>query len=351
MNYSHLNHYIPPSAEGLSDAWKRVMARLGDYTALVVRAMNLRPAGVALHGQTESHLLVRITVDGGHLILRAAPEDDLAAYVYFVRAAVGQRIPAPQIIQRDLTRTVVPFAYTLEHYVAGAPAASIAAPHLLRGAGRQAGRALRRLHRVTVPGVGRPTPAGRWPTTGWRACLRQIGQQLAPPPADSLIFAESERATLANLLGDRRLDCPQPTLMHGAFGPHAVRCTAADYVHLEAIVEPGRTVGGDGLFDLACGLSPAYPAPWREGLLEGYTSAGPLSPAEAERLPLLRLLACYWGACRRYMRAEDHEPEQDEARQLLAELAGGEGGKGSRGEGGSAAAGDETTPPSVSVSR
>jgi|GEM_PF-491919 len=337
MSYSHLNHYIPPGAGGPSEAWKRVMGRLGDYTALLARAMNLRPNAVALHAQTAEHLLVRLSVDSGHLILRVSPEDDLAAYVYFARSAAGQRIPAPQIIQRDLTRAMVPFAYTLEHYVAGAPASTIAAPHLLHGAGRQAGRALRRLHRVTTPGAGRPNPAGRWPTQGWRACLRQIGRQIAPPPADSLLFSEAERAAVAALLDDQRLEIAQPGLIHGAFGPQAVRCTTADYVHLEAIVEPGRAVGGDGMFDLACGLSPAHPAPWTEGLLEGYTGAGPLSSEEAARLPLLRLLVCYWGACFRYMRAEDHEPDRAEALRLLAELAPGHGDKGTGAQGEGAA--------------
>jgi hypothetical protein len=74
MSYSHLNHYIPPSSEeGLSDAWRRSLGRLGDYTAIVVRAMNLRPLGVALHAQTAEHLLVRLSLPGEHLILRVAP--------------------------------------------------------------------------------------------------------------------------------------------------------------------------------------------------------------------------------------------------------------------------------------
>ena len=67
MNYSHLNHYVPPVAEGVSDAWRRALARLGDYTALVVRATNLRPTAVVLYGQTEQHLLVRISTPGEHL--------------------------------------------------------------------------------------------------------------------------------------------------------------------------------------------------------------------------------------------------------------------------------------------
>lgn len=322
IDYSQLNHYIPPMADGLSDAWKRVMGRLGEYTAIIVRRLNLRPQTVQFHAQTELHLLVRISTPGEHLILRASPEDDLAAHVAFMRAASGQGLPGSQLIQRDLSRTLVPFAYTLEPYVPGQPASEISAPHLQRAAARQAGRSLRRLHRMTLPGAGRPNPAGRWPATSWRTALIQIGQQLAPPPSDALLFGEAERAALAALLTDPCLECLQPMAIHGAFGPQSVRCTVADYVHLEAIVEPGRCVGGDGLFDLACGLSPAYPEPWREGLLEGYTAAAPLNEVESARLPILRALTCAWRASWRYLRAEPHEAEQAEALRLLAELDG-----------------------------
>ncbi|HMQ30789.1 MAG TPA: aminoglycoside phosphotransferase family protein [Chloroflexaceae bacterium] len=320
MDYSHLNHYLPPVADGVSDAWRRAMGRLGDYTSLVVRSANLRPEAATLYGQTDQHLLVRLSTPGEHLILRVAPEDDLAAHVFFTRTLSGQQLPSTRILQRDLSRTLVPFAYTLEVFVPGVSAASLREPHLLRGAGRQAGRALRRMHRVSAPGAGRPNPAGRWPQRRWAAVLRQTGATLAPPPADALVFGEAERAAVEALLADPRLNLAQPSLMHGDFGPRAARCTAGLHVHLEALVEPGRCVGGDGLFDLACGLCPIYPEPWREGLLDGYCAAGPLSPAERERLPLLRLLAAYWLACRSYMRAEPHEPARDEALRLLEEV-------------------------------
>jgi Ser/Thr protein kinase RdoA (MazF antagonist) len=318
--YTHLNHYVPPLVEGISDAWKRALARLGEYTALVVRALNLRPIEVSLAGQTDAHLLVRVTTQYEHLIIRFAPEDDLAAYTYFCRALSGQGIPCTSIIQRDLTRTLVPFAYTLERHVPGNPATSLADAHLLNAAGRQAGRALRRAHRISVPGIGRPTPGGRWPQGNWPATLRSIGQQRAPAPSGSLLFADDVQAAIATLLDDPRLHCPRPSLMHGAFGPHAIRCTAAEHIHLEAIVEPGMLIGGDGLYDLACGLSPAYPAAWCEGLLDGYCATAPLSAEEQERLPVLRLLACYWGACYHYMRAEPHTDEQAAVHTLLSTL-------------------------------
>lgn len=320
MDYSHLNHYLPPVSEGVSDAWRRAMGRLGDYTFLVVRTANLRPEAAVLYDQTEQHLLVRLSTPGEHLILRVAPEDDLAAHVFFTRTLSGQQLPSTRIIQRDLSRTLVPFAYTLEAFVPGVPAASLKESHLLRGVGRQAGRALRRMHRVGVPGTGRPNAAGRWPQRRWSDTLGRISARLAPPPLDTLVFGETERAAVAALLADPRLQQDQPVLIHGDFGPPAVRCTAGLHVHLEAIVEPGLYVGGDGLFDLACGLCPIYPEPWRQGLLDGYTAAGPLSEAERVRLPLLRLLAAYWLACHRYARAQPYEAARDEALRLLEEL-------------------------------
>jgi Ser/Thr protein kinase RdoA (MazF antagonist) len=237
-----------------------------------------------------------------------------------MRSLAGHNLPAAKIIQRDLSRSLVPFAFTLESYVPGVTADKIATGPLLRGAGRQAGRALRRLHRIPAGGVGRPTPSGRWPQQSWRSVLRQIGRRQAAAPADALIFGEPQRAAVAALLDSPLVDCQQPSLIHGWFGPQATRYTVGESVHLEAFVDPGAFVGGDGLYDLACGLSAAHPAPWREGLLEGYQSAGPLSADELCRLPALRLLASYWGACRRYMRAEPHEEARAEAMSLIGEL-------------------------------
>ncbi|NTV64052.1 MAG: aminoglycoside phosphotransferase family protein, partial [Oscillochloris sp.] len=276
IDYSQLNHYISPSAEsGLSDAWRRSLGRLGDYTAILVRSLNLRPLAVNLYAQTAEHILVRITTPGSHLILRVAPEDDLAGYVYMMRALAGRNLPAPKIIQRDLSRGLVPFAFTLESYVPGISADQLSSDPLLRGAGRQAGRALRRMHRIPVSSAGRPLPSGRWPQQTWPSVLRQIGRRRAAPPSDALLFGPTERECLAALLDSPLLDPPHLTLIHGQFGPHATRYTSGENVHLEAIVDPGRFVGGDGLYDLACGLLAAYPTAWREGLIDGYLSAAP----------------------------------------------------------------------------
>jgi Phosphotransferase enzyme family len=319
IDYAQLNHYIGPEIGGVSEPWKRVLGRLGDYTLLVVRALNLRPTAAQIIEQTSQHILVRITTGGSYVVLRIAPEADLSAALYFGRAMAGSSLPAARIIQHDLSKRMVPFAYLLEHYVCGVSAAQIVEPHILRAAARQAGRTLRRMQRVSAPGWGSPGPLGRWPgqSGGWQGVLRQLHASLAAPPSDGLVFSAAQCKAIAALPSDPRLACERPTLMHGRFGPHAVRCTPGTAVQIEALVDAGPWVGGDGLFDLACGLDPSYPAAWREGLLEGYSSFGPLMAHEEQRLALLRLLACAWSACQRYSRAEPHELARDGALALL----------------------------------
>mgnify|MGYP001026932284 CR=1 FL=1 len=323
-DFRHLNHTVSPAASELSEAWQRSLSRLGDYTAIVVRALNLRPQAAKLYRQTEHHLLVRLTLPGEHVILRISPEDDLAAHTTFLRGLALSGIPGARIIQRDLSKTFVPFAYTLESFVAGQTAAELHDEHLLYGIARQAGRALRRLHRQAMPGAGRPTINGRWPRLSWRHVLIAIGQRLAALPTPQLIFSAEEVAILQTILQDPRIDCAVPVLMHGNFGPQAVRCTVGgQHVHLEALEEPGWFVSGDGLFDLAFGMRAHLPAAWREGLYEGYCSAGMLSPAETERFHLLRLLSCAWSACDRYAHGLPHEQDVEEVRRILASVASG----------------------------
>lgn len=312
MNYSP----APGSAE-YSDAWNRVLSRLGDYTSIIMRALNMRPRQVILLSQTRQHILVRISTPGEHLVLRIAPEGHLIREVFFGRTMAAHYLPAARIIHYDLNRALVPFDYTIEHYVCGIGIQQIDTPYLLRAAARQVGRALGRMHRVQVPGWGNPTAAGRWLIADWQSVLAYLHERLAPLSMAALVFSEAEQAAVAEALTSPLLLDVQPRLIHGAMGPQAARCTIGEHVHLEALIDPGSVVAGDAMLDLAWGLNPAYPDDWRSGLLEGYTAVAPLSSTERERLRLLRLLTCYWDTCQRYALAEPHEPVYEHVLTLL----------------------------------
>jgi aminoglycoside phosphotransferase (APT) family kinase protein len=322
MQYTHLNQYIAPGSSGYSDAWARVLSRLGDYIGFIVQALNIRPREVVMLEQTLTYVLVRISTPEEHLTLRIAPEGHLLCEVFFGRTAREHHLPAARLRYYDLKRQLVPFDYTIEGHVCGIGAHQIdpETPHLLRALARQVGRIMRRMHRVRVPGWGNPTATGRWLISDWHAILAYRHEKLAPLSLAAGIFSAEDQATMNALLAHPALSDTQAVLLHGNIKPQTIRCTIGDHVQLEALVDPGAVVAGDGLFDLALALNPTYPLEWRAGLLEGYAATAPLNPAERQRLQLLRLLTSYWHTCQYYARAEPHETTYEHVQTLLANV-------------------------------
>jgi len=314
-----LSRQLPEEESGYSDAWRRVWARLDEYVEVVVRELNMRPEGVTLLDESQRHILVRISSPLEHVVLRLAPECELAGEVYFGRAMTAAQLPAVRIIQYDLSSATLPCHYTIESYAAGSRASRVSEAHQLRSLGRQLGRVLRRMHRVRAAGWGRPAANLRhWPCENWRAVLTAAHARDGSPPTDAMLFSEAERACMASLLADPRLEPEVPTLIHGALAPETIFCTIGEHPQIEALVEPGACIGGDAMFDLAQALDPTLPEAWRRGLMEGYVSMGALTPAQVARLRLMELCSCYWSACRRYARAEPHAAALARAQQLLA---------------------------------
>lgn len=323
MEYKHLNQYTVAGSLGYTDAWSRTLSRLGEYTSIIVRTLNMRPAQISLLAQTNVYLLVRISTPSEHLVLRIAPEGHMLCEVFFGRMMMAQQLPAARLVLYDLKRSLVPFDYTLERYVCGIGANQlnpVETPHLLRAVARQTGRVLRRMHRIQVGGWAYPTATGRWTVPDWSSVLYHLHDIFAPISVASLIFSEAEQMAMMDLLDHPLINEVRPCLMHGAISPQAVRCTVGEHIHLEALVDPAFVVAGDGLLDLAQGLDPTYPVEWRTGLLEGYVSVLPLTADEKERLHLLRLLTCYWSTCRRYALAEPHEAAYEQVLTRLAEV-------------------------------
>lgn len=318
MAYEYLNHHdLLADDSRYSDAWRQVLWRLGDHVTSIVRALNMRPREVNLIGETRDYVAVRISTPGEHLVLKLAPESDLSGEIFFYRTANAQQLPTPRVIHADVTRSLVPCMYALESYLGGMSAARIADAYMLRAAARQLGRTLRRMHRIGVPGFGRPS-AGRWPTQSWRATLTTMHAASGAAVYGSIVFnAEQWAAVRAATLDSPLLDVEEARLIHGDLRPERVVCTVGEHVQLEGLVDPGPLVGGDGMYDLACGLAGAHADSFGVGLLEGYTALGPLSASEGERLLRLRLLTHFWETCRRYALGEDHTSQRTATLELL----------------------------------
>jgi aminoglycoside phosphotransferase (APT) family kinase protein len=275
-----------------ASARRRVLSRLGEYTALIVGPLNLRPTGAALLAEDDERIEVRISTPGSHIVLVIAPDGDLAAEVFFLRALADQRLPLPRLIAHDMACTVLPFTYALEGYIGGVSLSGLEeSGPLVRVAARQLGRTLRRIHQGAAPGFGRPTVTGRWPTQSWGETLAGwLARRELPARAAAALGEEGLAALRAATLEHPALRRDRPCVVHGAVEPDRALVTVGDSVQLEALTRPGEIVGGDPLFDLAHGLLLRHPPSFRQGLMEGYCAAGALAPEQQDRLRRLALL-------------------------------------------------------------
>jgi aminoglycoside phosphotransferase (APT) family kinase protein len=282
---------MPPEQAG-DGASGRVLTRLGEYAALIVGPLNMRPTAAALAAADAGRVEARISTPGRHVLLVIAAEGDLAGEVFFLRSLALKHLPAPRLIAHDLTCGVTPFTWAVLSHVAGAPLAEVADAALVRLAARQVGRTLRRAHQIPAPGFGWPQTTGRWPARGWREALGAwMARRDARPRALEVLGEERAAALWAATIEHAGLACEAPHVLHGAVAPERALVTGADHsIQLEALVRSGEIVAGDPLFDLAYGLLPHRPEPFRRGLLEGYTASGPLAPEQERRLARLRLL-------------------------------------------------------------
>jgi aminoglycoside phosphotransferase (APT) family kinase protein len=290
--WSQLNHHnIPDDDPAYSDARRRILGRLGDYAALIITPLNLRPIAATLLAEDAERIEVRVSTAGSHIVLAITPDGDMAAEVFFLRALADKHLPLPRLIAHDLACTLVPFTYAIEGYIGGIPLDRLEDGPLVRIAARQVGRTLRRVHQAAAPGFGRPAISGRWPFRSWDAALGAwLAQRETLERAQEVLGDDLLAALRAATLDHPALICDRPRVIHGAVEPARALVTVGETVQLEALTRPGEIVGGDPLFDLALATLPRHPTAFRQGLLEGYSAAGPLAPEQEAQLRRLALL-------------------------------------------------------------
>jgi hypothetical protein len=284
-------HDIGLDDPAFSDARRRALGRLGEYAALVVGPLKLRPSAATLLFEDHERVEVRITTPSSHIVLVLAIDSDLAPEVFWLRALAGSNLPIPRLIAHDLTCTTIPFTYAIVSYASGAPLDRLEDGPRVRMLARQVGRTLRRSHQISAPGFGRPSVSGRWPAGSWTDALRGwLAQRETLARATEILGAEGVTALSAATLDHPALACERPYAIHGSLEPSRAIVTVGDTAQLEALTRPGALVGGDPLFDLAHGLLPRHTAAFRQGLLEGYTASGALAAEQEQRLRRLGLL-------------------------------------------------------------
>jgi phosphotransferase family enzyme len=282
---------IAPDDPSYSDVRRRVLGRLGEYAALAIGPLNLRPTAATLLRENDQRVELRVSTPSSHVLLVISIDGDLIPEVFWLRALAAANLPIPRLIAHDLSLTTLPFAYALESYTGGSPLDWLEDGPRIRVLARQAGRTLRRSHQVAAPGYGRPALNGRWPAASWREALGGwLARRETLGRLEAALGAQASAALRAATLDHPALACERPCVIHGAVEPARAIVTVGDTMQLEALTRPGELVGGDPMFDLAHGLLPRHPAAFRQGLIEGYSAAGALDAQQHGRLRRLGLL-------------------------------------------------------------
>lgn len=306
---------LPRDDPLISEALRRLMGRLGEFTEILAQPLKLRATSASLMSFDSERVEVRINASDAGVVLVIAPDGDLAPEAFFLRALAQRNLPARRIITTDLTRTTVPFTYLIESHIGGTLLSADVPAAELTTVARQIGRALWRVHQLPAPGFGWPTIHERWVARSWRdALLRWLGRDQIIDRARALLGAERAEYLWAATRDHAELHLPEARVLHGAVMPECAIVTSAEgVIRMEALTRPGPLVAGDPLFDLALGTQPTYPTAFRRGLLDGYVAAGgPLSRAQERRLRRLRLLV--WAA------EQIHDAEAEDREELCTAL-------------------------------
>ncbi len=288
--WQQLNRRISAERD-TTDQHEQVLGRLGEYAAQAMAPLNMRPTSVALLREEAGRIEIRVSTSAAHVVLVIAPDADLSGEILVLRSLALRRLPAPRLIDYDVSRKRVPFGYLVLGHIGGRPIAQLEDAAQVRMGARQLGRTLRRLHQTPADGYGSLAASGRWSATHWPEALGQwLGAQMVSTLAMGALGDELVAQVWAATLEHASMQQVPPAILHGNVGPERALVTTGEGVQLEALVQAGTIIGGDPMFDLALGLRQSASPAFRQGLLEGYVATLALTPEQEDRMRRLQLL-------------------------------------------------------------
>ena len=130
------------------------------------------------------------------------------------------------------------------------------------------------------------------------------------------IFTLDEREKLRECICDKKLIIIHPKLLHGDLN-------AGNFLYSEKrgeilFLDPGHTIGGDPMMDLAHAGTPYLNSVFFRGMKDGYETQIPLTNEENCRLEKLRIICLASTAIEMYIKNDNHYAEfRTSAKEML----------------------------------
>ena len=248
----------------------------------------ITPLKYMLVENAKSSVCVSVTDAGSKkYFVKICPDDSIVTEIFWRKKAHENNIPAPRTIFADTSRNKVPFMYEVLEFIDGLTLEYRCFDTYDKYT-KLIGQELRKLHSIPADGFGRICAGSHWSCKTWREALEKHIDISKEDVARELFSAKELEKLHKYVFSDKRLDITQAKFLHGDV-------STSNFIFSEKrnkiiFLDPGNTIGGDPMMDLAYASIPSANSSFFRGIKDGYEMKSPLTGEENYRLKRLRLI-------------------------------------------------------------
>ncbi|MCK5334291.1 MAG: aminoglycoside phosphotransferase family protein [Candidatus Aenigmarchaeota archaeon] len=218
--------------------------------------------------------------------VKICPDNSIVTEIFWRKKAHENNIPTPRAIFVDISRKKIPYMFEVLEFIEGTNLRFVSSEFKYVFA-KLIGAKLKKLHCIQVNGFGNAYTEDHWNCKTWREVLEKH-MDCSTRNAAREIFTIDERKKLHKCTHDKKMIITHPKLLHGDIN-------AGNFIYSEKrgevlFLDPGYTIGGDPMLDLARTDTPSPDSVFFRGIKDGYETEIPLTGDESYRLEKLRLL-------------------------------------------------------------
>ncbi len=218
--------------------------------------------------------------------VKICPDNSIMTEIFWREKAHKNNIPTPGTIFADTSRKKIPYMFEVLEFIEGTNLRFTSSVFEYVFA-KLIGAKLKKLHCIQVNGFGNACNEGQWNCKTWREVLEKH-MDCSTRNAAREIFTADEREKLHKCTRDKRMIITHPKLLHGDIN-------AGNFIYSEKrgeilFLDPGYTIGGDPMLDLAYASKHSTEGSFFRGVKDGYETEVPLTDEENYRFEKLRLL-------------------------------------------------------------
>lgn len=275
--------------------YRKIYSQLPEYVQKILYAHKLKVKRIKLWRRGISSFVFQL-INNHTYALKISPRYSLNSEIYFFQKAKTAGFPIPKIIIADTTKKLIPYDFQITEWINGKTPDELSKLDLYK-CSFKLGQMFTEIHKIKTTGFGFPITASTWSHKAWLPALRDFIYREVRPSQIRNLFGGNMLNFIEMILKDRRMNISQPSLLHSDAGEDQFIVEKKENRWIiNSILDPGYSIAGDPIFDLAIATLYWNAAEYRNGFYEGYISLHNLREEERYRFQRLRFLGSVWAA-------------------------------------------------------